>query len=148
MQTKEHKWGRPGNEAKFWVPIKIIRVQGWDGKYCLCTIGTVNLKLSFILVTGCLLFRDCLSEWKDSQVFWNCPLYHGCLQLRDVRSWGSTISEIHLSTHQHPVPQSRAAEQCTSNSPILDLHTRTLRADNRLLRSLSCQPPPPPPPPS
>ena len=25
MQTKEHKWGRPGNEAKFWVPIKIIR---------------------------------------------------------------------------------------------------------------------------
>ena len=30
---------------------------------------------------------------------------------------------------------------------IFDLRTRTLRANNRLLRSLSRQPPPPPPPP-
>ena len=27
MQTEEHKWGRPGNETKFWVPIKIIRLK-------------------------------------------------------------------------------------------------------------------------
>ena len=28
MQTEEQKQGRPGNEAKFWVPIKNIRVEG------------------------------------------------------------------------------------------------------------------------
>ena len=28
MQTEEQKQGRPGNETKFWVPIKNIRVEG------------------------------------------------------------------------------------------------------------------------
>ena len=42
-------------------------------------------------VSGCPLFRGCLSEWKDNRDFQNFPLYRGCPLLWGAIKWGSTV---------------------------------------------------------